>query len=130
MKGLSDPKGRCERHLDIPIRHQSLVNTVGAHQKVAIIFSDITRATPYHILVPALLDTLGHLPDENIVFFCATGTHRPATPEELRTILGKEVTERFRIVQNDAPMIPSVHQHVGTTNSGNRILLNKEMLEY
>ncbi len=129
VKGLPDQRGAIKEALANPIDHPSLSGSVPEGQKVAIIFSDITRATPYHMMLPPLLEALAHLPDDNISFFCATGTHRPATPRELITILGKEVCGRFRIVQNSASD-PSQQKFIGTTSSGNRILLNKEILEY
>ncbi len=129
VEGFADQQHAVMDALANPIDHPPLQTSVHSHQKVAIIFSDITRATPYNILVPALLQALGHLPDENIAFFCATGTHRPATDDELCTILGKEIVERFRIVQNNASD-KTLFQEVGTTTSGNRILLNKEILGY
>ena len=129
VKGLPDQLLAVEEALSNPIHLPPLSESVNKGQKVAIIFSDITRATPYHILLPPLLQALGHIPDDHITFFCATGTHRPATPDELVTILGKEVAERFRIVQNNAADTGQ-HKPVGTTSSGKRILLNKEILEY
>ena len=129
VKGLSDQEKAVKDALDKPINHPPLSESVKAEQKVAIVFSDITRATPYHVILPPLLNALEHVPDENITFFCATGTHRPATPEELITILGKEFRERFRIVQNNAGD-SSLQRYVGTTSSGNRIMLNREILEY
>ncbi|MFO7671490.1 MAG: nickel-dependent lactate racemase [Bacteroidales bacterium] len=128
VKGIPDQTGAVREALANPINHPPISGSVTKGQKVAIIFSDITRATPYPILLPPLLDALSHLPDDHITFFCATGTHRPATPEELNTILGKEVTERFRIRQNSASD-PSQQKFAGTTSSGNRIRLNKEILE-
>lgn len=129
MKGLPDPGKAVLEALDQPIHHPPLRAFVKPGRRVAIVFSDITRSTPYHILLPALLNRIGHIPDRDITFFCATGTHRAATPAELVTILGKEVVQRFRIVQNDAEDA-SLHQFAGTTSSGNRVLLNKEILEY
>lgn len=129
VAGLPDQMKAVEEALEQPINHAPLSQSVSADQKVAIIFSDITRATPYHILVPALLKTLSHLPDENIAFFCATGTHRQAPTEELITILGKEIVNRYKIVQNDAND-ESRYTEVGSTQSGNRILLNSEILAY
>ena len=129
VDGLPDQEESVSEALSNPIEHKPLKESVGPNQKAAIIFSDITRATPYHILVPSLLRELSHLPDENIAFFCATGTHRPAPYEELCTILGKEIVDRFRIVQNDAGN-KALYTYVGTTKSGNRILLNSEILEY
>jgi len=129
VEGISDQEAAVAEALAHPIQHPPLRDSVQSHQRVAIIFSDITRATPYHIMVPALLEALAHLPDEHISFFCATGTHRPATHQELSTILGPEIVERFRIVQNDAGE-KSLFTEVGTTVSGNRIRLNKEILDY
>lgn len=129
VKGLPDQILAVKTALANPIHLPPLSELVREGQKVAIIFSDITRATPYHMMLPPLLQALGHLPDDHITFFCATGTHRPASPEELITILGKEVTERFRIVQNNASE-PSQQKFVGCTTSGNRILLNEEILDY
>jgi len=129
VKGLPDQLLAVKAALADPIHLPPLSGSVREGQKVAIIFSDITRATPYHIMLSPLLQALGHLPDDHITFFCATGTHRPATPEELITILGKKVTERFRIVQNNASDT-SQQKFVGCTTSGNRILLLKEILDY
>jgi nickel-dependent lactate racemase len=128
VEGLNNQEAAVADALARPIQHQPLKEAVRSDQKVAIIFSDITRATPYHILVPALLKELSHLPDEHIIFFCATGTHRPATSGELSTILGAEVVQRFRIVQNDCTD-DKQYQEVGLTASGNRVRLNKEMLD-
>ncbi len=129
VEGLADQDQAVRDALSFPIEHPPLKESVKKGQRVAIIFSDITRATPYDILVPALLEALDHIPEKDIVFFCATGTHRPATAEELVTILGQEIVERFRIVQNDAG-VEAKYSHVGTTASGNQIHLNKEILEY
>lgn len=129
VQGLTDQLQAVRTALDNPVHHPPLSESVRQGHKVAVIFSDITRATPYHIMLRPLLQALSHIPDDQITFFCATGTHRPATPEELITILGREVTTRFRIVQNNADD-QKQHKYVGTTTSGNRILLNKEILEY
>jgi nickel-dependent lactate racemase len=129
MDGLPDQQLAIREALGEPINHAPLSASVSPGQSVAIIFSDITRATPYGIILPSLLQALSHIPDEHITFFCATGTHRPATARELVSILGKEVTERFRIVQNDA-VNPEQQQYAGTTSSGLRILLNKEILAH
>jgi len=129
VDGLPDQMEAVSTALSNPIKHKPLADTLHSDQKVAIIFSDITRATPYHILVPALLKELSHLPDAHIVFFCATGTHRPAPYEELCTILGKSIVDKYRIVQNDASNA-ELYQQVGTTKAGNKIFLNREILDF
>lgn len=111
-----------------PIAAKPLKDSVKSSDKVAIVFSDITRPTPYHILLPALLDELNHVPDEHIVLLNATGTHRPNTEQELRDILGDEVVNRFKVFQNDA-LDPDSHTFAGTTESGNEIWLHREYVE-
>ena len=105
-----------------------LASLVNSTSKIAIIFSDITRATPYHVILPALLSELMHIPRENITFFCSNGTHRFASHDELIKILGETIVKNYRIVQNDSTRI-ELHDYVGTTSSGNKILLNREILK-
>ena len=85
-----------------PIYSLSLKDIIKPTDKIAIIFSDITRATPYHIILPALLEQLKIIPNKNICFFCATGTHRFAPREELIKILGEHIVNNYEIIQNDA----------------------------
>ncbi len=129
VHGLADQIQAVREALVHPINHPPLQESVGSNQKVAIVFSDITRATPYHILLPALLEALGHLPDKNITLFCATGTHWPATYRELCTILGEEIVERYRVVQNNTARAGE-YRYAGTTSSGNRIRFNRELMEH
>jgi nickel-dependent lactate racemase len=100
---------------------------ISSNEKVAVIFSDITRATPYRILLPVLLEELAHLPKNHVTFYCALGTHRPATGEELVEILGEEIAHTYRVVQNDASDLQR-HTLAGITRSGNRVLLDREVL--
>jgi nickel-dependent lactate racemase len=96
--------------------------------KVAIAFSDITRPTPNHLILAVLLDELGYVPDEQIVLFNGTGTHRPNTEMELRTILSDEIVDRYRIVQNDAND-RALHVLLGRTERGNDIWIHREFVE-
>jgi nickel-dependent lactate racemase len=111
-----------------PIGMAPMAETLRPTDRVGIVFSDITRATPYELLIPPLLKQLTALPDERITFFNATGTHRSNTREELITILGSEVVNRFRILQNDCTDTAS-HRFVGSTPSGNRISILSEFLD-
>jgi lactate racemase len=112
-----------------PYKCLPLASLVSSNSKIAIIFSDITRATPYHVILPALLSELKHIPRENITFFCSNGTHRFAGHDELIKILGSTIVKNYRIVQNDSTRI-ELHDYAGTTSSGNKIYLNKEILGY
>lgn len=128
-EGLNDQGKAITDALRNPYKSEPLKNIVKSKDKVAIIFSDITRATPYKIILPALLNELKNIPRENICFFCATGTHRFATKKELITILGENIVKNYKIIQNDANNL-DLHEYVGTTTSGNKVLVNKRLLDF
>ena len=128
VEGLRDQMGAVTENLRSPIGSKPLKDLVSRDSKIGIIFSDVTRATPYHIILPALLKELDHVDQQNIILFCATGTHRPAPPDELATILGKEFAGKYRIVQNDTND-RSQYMHAGNTSSGNQIYLNAELAD-
>ncbi|NIS59722.1 MAG: nickel-dependent lactate racemase [Proteobacteria bacterium] len=128
VAGLPDQAEGVRDALSQPIGSPPLRELVKSSDSVGILFSDITRPTPYHVILPSLLDQLRHLSQEQIIFFNATGTHRGNTEAELREILGDGVIGKYRIVQNDARK-QSSHVHVGTTTSGNDILIHRELVE-
>lgn len=129
-KAAADQVDAVRQALRSPIVSEPLAKLVRRTDTVGIVFSDITRPTPYHLMLPPVLDELASagVPDENITFFNATGTHRANTRDELITILGEEVVSRFRIVQNDCEDASS-HRLVGTTAGGNSIYLLSEFLD-
>lgn len=127
VESVKDQKLAITKALINPYNSKPLKDIVNPNDKVAIIFSDITRATPYNIILPPLLHELRNIPKENICFFCANGTHRLATGEELIKILGENIVRDYEIIQNNANN-PNLHKYVGTTSSGNEIYLNKKVL--
>lgn len=128
VEGLPDQAGAVRDALRQPIGSPPLKALVKSSDKVGIVFSDITRPTPNHLILPVLLGELDHVPDEHIVLFNSTGTHRPNTEAELRRMLGDEIVDRYRIVQNDANDRES-HVFVGRTTSGNDVWIHKEFVE-
>jgi len=127
MEGLPNQAEAIEDALLNPIDLKSLPDLVGKSDNVAIVINDITRPTPYRTILPVLLQQLRAVPDERILILTATGTHRPNTKAEFRGILGDDISDKFRIIQNDAEDRRS-HTSVGTTKSGNEIWLHKEYL--
>lgn len=128
VEGIKDQGNAITKALKDPYESKPLKDVAKSDDKVAIIFSDITRATPYKIILPALLNQLQHVPNENIRFFCANGTHRFATDNELISILGESVVKSYEIIQNDANN-SELFTSVGTTKSGNEVFINKEILK-
>lgn len=128
VPGLHDEPESLRAALRNPIGSAPLRDLVRSSDTVGIIFSDITRATPYPVILPVLLSELDHVPDGKIQLFNATGTHRKNTEHELRNMLGEGIVGRFEIIQNEA-LDEESHVHVGTTSSGNAIRIHRRFLE-
>jgi lactate racemase len=127
--GLPDAHAAVYAALRSPIGAPALASAVKPSDTVAIVFSDVTRASPSSLLVPALLDVLAGagVSRDRVTLFNATGTHRPNTPEELRVMLGPDAAGSCRIVQNDA-RAPADHGSVGVTRFGNEVMIHKAFL--
>lgn len=110
------------------------MNTLPLHEivkpddTVAIIFSDITRPTPNHLILPVILAELSHVPAGSITLCNALGTHRPNTHEELAKMLGDAVVQRYRIEQNQSDN-PATQVFLGTSSFGHDIWINRAYME-
>jgi len=125
---LPDPVQALREALEHPIASPPLRDLVRADDTVAIVFSDITRPTPTHLMLPAVLDALAHVPAENIVLCNALGTHRPNTPAELERMLGPDIARRYRIEQNNC-FDPSTQVYLGESSKGHPIWINRVYME-
>ena len=88
VPALPDAAAALTAALRAPRQSQPLAERVRPGDRVGIVFSDITRATPHHLILPAVLAELQHIPREDITLFNALGTHRPNTAAELRGMIG------------------------------------------
>jgi len=127
VEALADQAGAVRDALRHPIGSPPLREWVKPSDTVAIVCNDVTRPTPYHTILPVLLEELSDISDRNIVLLIATGTHRPCTPEELGAMFGEQVVKRFHIVQNDA-RDRDAHALVGATPGGGEVWIHKEYL--
>ena len=124
-----DQKGAVAESLRNPVGKPPLRAMVKPGDTVAVVFSDITRPTPNHLLIPVILEELSAagVSEERITLFNSTGTHRLNTVQELSGMLGEDIVRRYRIIQNDA-RAANAHESVGVTASGNEIRLQKDFL--
>ena len=95
----SEVGGLVDSALDNPIgspRHEELAH--GA-ERVAVLVTDKTRATPVKLLLPYVLQRLGRagVPRDRIVVVVATGLHRPHGYEELREVVGNYYVSLFAL---------------------------------
>ena len=125
---ITDEKMAVYEALRAPTASSPLSEIVSADDTVAIVFSDITRPMPYDIVLPPLMEELSKVPDNQIVFINATGTHRPNTQGELIEILGEAIVDRFRIHQHDCNDAANLI-NIGSTSNHNEIWVNREYME-
>ncbi len=128
VNGLSDPISSLHDAMRNPIGAEPLRSIVKPSHRVGIVFNDITRPTPNQLILPCILEELTYVPEDKIIFFNATGTHRQNTVSELREMLGKEIVDKFSIVQNDA-LDDDSHMLLGKTKSGNEVWIHKEFMK-
>ena len=130
MPALADPSAAIREALRRPIGCAALQELVMPGDTVAIVFSDVTRPAPNHILIPALLDELAEagIDRQSITLINALGMHRMNTPDELVSMLGPDVVESFPIVQHD-PEDESELTYVMTNKRGARIAVNRHYMQ-
>jgi len=100
---IEDVPAAIAHALANPINSPTLQELARPADTVCIVFTDITRSSPDHLLVPAILAELQEagVRDEEITLLCGIGMHRPSTQQEKVTKLGQEVVDRYRVVDND-----------------------------
>ncbi len=130
VEPLKDFRGAIEKALESPLGAPQLHQLISQGQRVCIVFTDITRASPDHLLVPALLAELeqGGVRDEDITLLCGVGMHRPSTPQEKIAKLGNDVVNRYRVIDNE-PQNPSAQVDLEATSSGVPVLLHRAVVE-
>ena len=130
MPALADPAAAVREALRKPMGCAALQERVMPGDTVAIVFSDVTRPTPNHILIPALLEELAEagIDQQSITLINALGMHRMNTPDELVSMLGRDVVESFRIVQHN-PEDEGQLSYVMTNKRGARISVNRHYMQ-
>ena len=116
--------------LSHPIGTSPLREMAKAGDRVCIVFTDITRASPDHLLVPALLQELevAGVRDEDITLLCGIGMHRPSTEEEKKIKLGEEIISRYQVIDNE-PQNSEALVDLGVTPGGVPVLLHRSVVE-
>ncbi len=94
---------RVEDALDHPIGTPRLEEMVKPEDRVLIVVNDHTRPGPNREIVSGVLARLkaAGVPDGQIRFIVATGSHRGPTREELERILGPGTAQRHTVLIHD-----------------------------
>jgi lactate racemase len=130
VEPIRDVPAAIQQALDHPLGTIPLQSLAKPGDRVCIVFTDITRSSPDHFLVPALLEDLekAGVRDEDITLLCGIGMHRPSTGEEKIIKLGAEVVSRYRVIDNE-PQNPSALLDLGVTPGGVPVLLHRAVVE-
>jgi nickel-dependent lactate racemase len=115
----------------------SLVDPIGMERfsrklrpgcRVLIVVDDVSRPTPVHKVMPALLDEIrsAGVADGDMRILIALGTHRHMTAQEIDRKLGKPVAGRIHVVNHEWEAPHALHDY-GTLADGTRVVLNKAM---
>jgi len=126
--GLADEREAVLGALERPIGSRPVREWIRPGARVCIVFTDLTRATPNHRLIPWLLEHLAEVPPAQITLLNSTGTHRPNTRAELATMLTPAVLERYRVVNHECEAREALVPF-GTTRDGTPALLNRHLAE-
>lgn len=125
-QAVEDPQGAVREALHNPIGTLPLSDIARGRKNACIVVCDITRPVPNPIILPEILATLREagIPNSAVTILNATGTHRPNTLDEFRSMLGDEAVDTCQLVNHvctdDADMID-----LGVSPNGVPMKLNR-----
>lgn len=130
VEPVADAVAAIEAALREPVGSPPLHAMARAGARVCIVFTDITRASPDHLLVPALLRELegAGVRDPDITLLCGTGMHRPLTPAERIAKLGEGIVRRYHVIDNQ-PLDPGQTVDLGRTRRGVPVSVHRQVVE-
>ncbi len=123
---VMDPGKKLGGLLEDPIGSPPLSVLCRGKSSACIVLCDITRPVPNTILLPPLLGVLeaSGIPRERITLLIATGLHRPSTAEERDVIVGREILDRYRVVDHRA-RAGEEQRSLGVTGRGTPVLIDR-----
>lgn len=113
-----------------PFNSPSLTDIIAKKQaqNAVIVVNDITRPTPYELILPPLLAEIEEagILSSNITLVIATGIHRPHSEQDNLDIFGSEVCQQYRIENHD----PDANlKSLGILSNGMDLVINKTVAE-
>jgi len=128
--GLTDERAAVRAALEQPVSAPPLRDWLRRDARICILFTDITRATPNHRLIPWLLEFLEEagVPRGQITLLNQLGTHRPNTREELEKMLTPAVVAGYRVIKHEQENYAACVA-LGQTRGGTPAWINREAVE-
>ncbi len=125
LPGLADEAAAFREAVRDPIGARPLREIVRSSDRVAVVIPDMTRPLPSDRLLPWLFEEVSHVPAGQVVIVNGTGSHRANTPEELAAMLGRDVRDRYRVVNHTAHDLETLLP-CGKSADGETVLLNRD----
>ncbi len=126
--GLADERAGFKQAVRSPLGAPSLSDIIHPEDAVAVVIPDVTRPLPSSRILPWLFEELSHVPPSRFTIIIGTGSHRATTDKELESMLGRSLTDSFKIVNHTA-YDKSRLAAAGTSDEGKTIYLNKEYIQ-
>jgi nickel-dependent lactate racemase len=126
---LTNVAAALDEALDHPIGCEPLAKLAAGKRTAAISVCDITRPAPNSVTLPPLLARLhaAGIPPEGVTILIATGLHRAATEDEIKTILGPAIAGAYRVVSHNARDL-AAHRALGTTKRGTPVFIDERFI--
>lgn len=128
--GIPDEAQAIQQALQEPIASPPLASLVNPGDRVTVVHTDITRATPNDRMLPVLLEELlgAGVEAGDITLLNGLGTHRKQTDAELRMMLGDKILDNYRCLQHDCNDDNNLVS-LGETSLGNPVRINRHYME-
>ncbi|MBP1761923.1 MAG: Transcriptional regulator [Firmicutes bacterium] len=119
-----------EESLAHPVQSPTLQEIIAAKEarNAVIVVNDITRPTPYELILPPLLKELNNagISDQEITLVIATGIHRAHTGEDNLAIFGADIFSKYRIINHDCD---NDLKSLGYLSNGMELIINRTVAE-
>jgi hypothetical protein len=127
---LPEPEAAIRKALQEPIGSPPLRAIVRPGERVCILVNDSTRQARSELFLPLILEELNQagVRDQDVLLVIATGSHRQATPEDVRALVGPEVAGRVAIYSHDA-RDQGLLTYLGATSRGTPVYVNSLVLK-
>lgn len=114
---IPDVPAAVDAALAEPVGSPALRDLARPGDRVCVVFTDATRASPDHLLVPPILRELqaAGVRDKDVTLLCGIGMHRSSTHAEKVAKLGAAVVKRYRVIDNE-PQNPAALVDLGEAN--------------
>jgi len=102
LNALPHPDQTISAAISNPIGSEPLEELVHGKKTACVVISDFTRPVPNKVILPPLLGTLEQngIASKDITILIATGMHRPNLGKELENLVGRDIMERYPIVNH------------------------------